>query len=70
MMVITQKEAFLSQREHDIKFMENGFGVLNDLNRYVWVFASFKLFFVYTALNWTKTFIHVIHVDGYREVSL
>uniref|UniRef100_A0A8C6I203 Coiled-coil domain containing 175 n=1 Tax=Mus spicilegus TaxID=10103 RepID=A0A8C6I203_MUSSI len=32
MMVITQKETFLSQREHDIKFMENGFGVLNDLN--------------------------------------
>ncbi|XP_021034300.1 coiled-coil domain-containing protein 175 [Mus caroli] len=32
MMVITQKETFLAQREHDIKFMENGFGVLNDLN--------------------------------------
>lgn len=50
--------------------MENGFGVFNDFNRYVWVFVSFKFFFVYIVLNWIKMFIYVIYVDGYREVSL
>ncbi|XP_021057405.1 coiled-coil domain-containing protein 175 [Mus pahari] len=31
-MLISQKETFLAQRERDIKFMEDGFGTLHDLN--------------------------------------
>ena len=68
--LISQKENFLAQRKLDSKRMEDGFDSLQDLSVYVLGLCHFKVFFVYSSLNWNKTSVHVIHVECYREVRL